>query len=711
MLEEKALPIPQWMFIQRYGRKGGYPLFKQWSIAKIGEFDSRWERRVTLNTNVGIVRNIPQRLTFLSPEFIQVRDLKYLWAPFYKTKEFTPDQVKSLLESHFDRQKKKIPDVDRRIKIARFLALAGWKERALRELKSINGDSSEEEKEIAEEIQIMKKVLVLDFLHDLIKAVRVGQHQVVKDHLKLFFEKGMPESVSETELLQVYEYKSKYKKLEQKLTQAREYLKNYPSRLATVRQPFFVEATSAILAELNYDTVKRLETFLEHVRIHETALKQDRKPSLNTEQVLALAITGWVVGNNAAEENVDVAFQLWKARKFVQEYQNTHNGGSPLALRQNLERDGSLGIDVLARIIKLAPPPDPHDKLTTEIQRMNIKIQGSNDMYTIKLPPDYHHYHPHPVLIALHDGNEQPTDIINKWGNLPAKEGFILVAPHWTNGFATRYGYTEAEHKVVLDTIKDLRRRFQIDSDRVFLFGASQGGMMAYDVGLSHPDQFAGVLPMTGYPRFQAMAYKPNAQFLPFYAVDGQLNGFSPKDNHKLFKSWVRWHYPALFIEYKGRGKDWFGAELPSMMDWMTRKKRGFPMRQVGVVNRGSGPGEEFCTMRNIDNRFYWLSTNRIDPRYLNAGGNRWDPRKRLPATMAARIFSGNQIHVHTKGINQLTIWLAAGMIDFDKKVKLRVNGNTGTRMVSPNIETLMEHFYEHGDRQRLFLDRIVLGN
>ena len=47
---------------------------------------------------------------------------------------------------------------------------------------------------------------------------------------------------------------------------------------------------------------------------------------------------------------------------------------------------------------------------------------------------------------------------------------------------------------MVIDTLRDLRRRFQVDSDRVFLFGWEQGADAALDIGMSHPDQFAGVL-------------------------------------------------------------------------------------------------------------------------------------------------------------------------------------------------------------------------
>src|SRR5207244_5425519 len=119
-----------------------------------------------------------------------------------------------------------------------------------------------------------------------------------------------------------------------------------------------------------------------------------------------------------------------------------------------------------------------------------------------------------------------------------------------------------------------LRRRFSVDSDRVFLFGREQGGLMAYDIGLSHPDQFAGVMPQNAAPRYVKggggdfiSRYWPNAQYLPFYVVEGDVNGGNPTCNRHVFKEWIRWQYPCIYVEYKGRGSEWFAAEPPIMMD------------------------------------------------------------------------------------------------------------------------------------------------
>jgi pimeloyl-ACP methyl ester carboxylesterase len=296
-----------------------------------------------------------------------------------------------------------------------------------------------------------------------------------------------------------------------------------------------------------------------------------------------------------------------------------------------------------------------------------------------------------------------------------------VVAPEWQIGANNNYTYSEAEHAVVLNTLKDLRRRFNAEEDCVFLFGMGEGGNMAFDVGLGHPDLFAGVLPMGAGPQFHAEICWRNAQKLPFYVVHGAQgpNGDKVKD---LFKNWVILrHYPSLWIDYKGRGVEWFGGELPNMFDWMRGQRRDFKLndlRQVGSSGGGGSFGNEFCTQRHCDNHFYWLSCE-IDDRYVKTVDN-WRLRLRVPpAALDARIdYPNNAIHVHTSGIRQVTVWLGRNskgedMIDFDKPVNVyRNNGleRPANRKVTPSLEVMLEDFAQRGDRQLLFLQKIELG-
>lgn len=711
IVEEQPTPTPQWMYMELYGRKGGTSMPKEWWIDETGAWDERWERNVRLATPFQKFI-VPQRITHLTPEFVRVRAMTHLWSPFYRIEEFGPGTIQQLVSDRF-KKKKEVPEYERHIKVAKFLAQAGWTAQARQELESFKTDSPTEQEAVRAELEILQRVQALRFVHDLERAEELGRHQEAQQRVQKFFQEDMSKLVEEKHVLQVYDVKSRYEQRQERLQLAQKYLKELPERLSIEQQPFYKEAAETILAELNFDTLPRLETFLDLLRVHELARAQSRQPNETDENLLAFAVSGWVIGNLSAEGNTEAARQLWDARKFVHDYHRTSGDLTRANLRKQFLERNKTGIDLLVRTIRLLPPTEPHDKLDTTVQEMGVRIFGAagyNGTYLLQLPPEYNHQRAYPVLLVLHKEDEQPQDMLQRWSALAAENGYILAAPRWASGARPYYHYSEAEHDLVLGCLRDLRRRFQIDSDRVFLFGANEGGQMAFDVGLSHPDQFAGVLPMCAYPRFFARKYWPNAQYLPLYVVDGNYHVESAKENNTVCKDWVRWHYPVLFVEYKSRAKELFIGEFPDMMKWMNHKRRVLPLHQVGSLGTGYGSGEEFCTMRNGDNHFYWLSTSGLNPRYINRAFRYWNNRLE-PARIQATIFSQNEIHFHSTGLTQASIWIAPGMIDFAQKVKISANRNPpATVQLQPNLEVLMEDFVERGDRQRLFLARIDLG-
>ena len=217
----------------------------------------------------------------------------------------------------------------------------------------------------------------------------------------------------------------------------------------------------------------------------------------------------------------------------------------------------------------------------------------------------------------------------------------------------------------------------------------------------------SGVVAMGAQPRMFPSRYWHNAQYLPFYIVDGQYAGKNSERTRPLVEKWMPRGYPALFVEYRGRGLEWFKEEQPYLFDWMDHKrderKRASAMPDLGKHGNGGPLGEEFQTMRRTDNHFYWLSTSGVKEACLN-DANAWK-NERTAATLQGHISEGNQISLNVRGIRDVTLWLSREMIDFTKPLTVRLNGGTVyvNRQVAPSLTTLLEDLYQRGDRQRLF--------
>src|SRR5207244_9356276 len=95
-----------------------------------------------------------------------------------------------------------------------------------------------------------------------------------------------------------------------------------------------------------------------------------RRPQEAPEQLLALGVSGLLLGNGSAEQKVEVAQRLWQARQFVLAYQKTPSYPARLKLLEEYEKGGSpssvLPPDEMAQLIGFLPPPEPEAKPSTE---------------------------------------------------------------------------------------------------------------------------------------------------------------------------------------------------------------------------------------------------------------------------------------------------------------------------------------------------------
>ena len=137
-----------------------------------------------------------------------------------------------------------------------------------------------------------------------------------------------------------------------------------------------------------------------------------------------------------------------------------------------------------------------HDELN---RRYALYLPSSFSMSNNKLP----------LLIALHGGGGAPQ----KWGaytnygfeKLAEQEGFILAYPEgiekqWNDGRHFQYSYA---HRNNIDDIgflgkliDHLVKTYPIDKNRVFVTGASNGGMMAHYLGIYYSDKIAAIAPV-----------------------------------------------------------------------------------------------------------------------------------------------------------------------------------------------------------------------
>jgi phospholipase/carboxylesterase len=85
----------------------------------------------------------------------------------------------------------------------------------------------------------------------------------------------------------------------------------------------------------------------------------------------------------------------------------------------------------------------------------------------------------------------------------------------------------------VFAAIRQTRRALHVHSERIFLVGCGEGAAVAYRIGLSYPERFAGVVAINGWlpGGFRPLARVKACRELRILVVHGEWNGRIPVDS------------------------------------------------------------------------------------------------------------------------------------------------------------------------------------
>ena len=490
-----------------------------------------------------------------------------------------------------------------------------------------------------------------------------------------------------------------------------------------------LEAAATVLGELHPDTAGRLELFHDLARQSEARRDKGQSPSEPSDALLAYAVSGWLKGKNGADKSVEGAIRTWNLRKLAVEYLTgpTANARAASLDAYRLATPVPLAMDELTQVITLMPPPKPMDLKSPTwtpvpaaecdgvpgVVRLNtgvLPLAPKGIDYLLRLPTEYHHGRSYPVMLALPSASLTAERLVARLAEQADRSGFIVVAPEWTSTFGSgQYDFSGKDHVQALGPLRDVFRRFNADADRVFLFGYAEGASFALDLGMAHPDLFAG---LSGFnvnlPPAVYLEYWRNNQKLPTHFVIGELAGtFGAL--RKVYEKWMPRGFPAMLTVYRGRGVDWYSAEVPRLFDWMGRKAR---VRGSATLRLNNFAVEPWQVLREADDRYYWVGVAPGGTRYGNPLENGIPATIAPPPQFAADIGRNGVIAItQAIGVKKFTIWLERDLIDWTKPVRVTVNGNPPIgyvpRLMTPDLNLMFEELYRTGDRKMLFLGKI----
>jgi poly(3-hydroxybutyrate) depolymerase len=162
-----------------------------------------------------------------------------------------------------------------------------------------------------------------------------------------------------------------------------------------------------------------------------------------------------------------------------------------------------------------------------KISKESGEYLGKKRTYYLFVPEQASAKKPLPLLLALHGSNHNGLSIAEKWKDLAAKEGFVLVAPDSMNpaSWNTPVDGPDFLHEL----ISDLKTKYPIDERRMYVYGHSGGAVFALYMGLFESEYFAAVAVHAGALRAnEDAAAKRAPRKIPFYIAVGTVDPFFP---------------------------------------------------------------------------------------------------------------------------------------------------------------------------------------
>ena len=496
VLDEQPGEILEKFVLHQQVLRNGHAVKSVGPPVRVDPFDEYGRRIFVMYTAQRQVAII-QVITEITPKWTKVEGHDYVWDMRMATSSIPRETLAKILNHLINRK-----DIEQRKKVARFYLQCERDEEAEEELKSIVADFPDPavKAELTNPLRVLRQLSTQRLIGELKLRRESGQYNLVLGALKKF-----PTDTASGQSLQA----------------ARSMLSEYETYQAD--RAALLKDFDALAAHLEATTLKNVQEIRYEIDRELTPSTMGRMAafrqmggdaSLQPDDRLALAISGWLFGENSAVPKLSVALSAYKVRGLVQKYLNTPDVLGRRKVLDEFHSEEAASPSMVAKIIAAMKPavqtPEPSGDAAAGCYELEIVSQGSETpvTYYVQLPPEYDPLRRYPAIFTLRGaGTVTAPQQIDWWAGevkhgvrngQAGRNGYIVIAPEWLAEHQKEYHYSAREHAAVLDTLRDACRRFSIDTDRVFLSGHSCGGDAAWDIGLSHPDLWAGVIPIVG---------------------------------------------------------------------------------------------------------------------------------------------------------------------------------------------------------------------
>ncbi|TXT38442.1 MAG: hypothetical protein FD138_393 [Planctomycetota bacterium] len=446
---------------------------------EVEPFNDKGHRSVTLLGPNQKRKTYVQGITQLRPQSCTVTGLDHTWEFSIATTSLRREELTPLL-----RRCIRLESPEDRFKVVRFYLQAGLYKLAIEELETIARELPDQKAKCEEDAIEARQLYAQRWLSELKHRRQAGQHRLFAKAITAFPMQNIAADI----LRDVRQLQTEAEETAEKIERVKHLLGDLQEGLTEEQLKQVAPLRDEIVEQLDEETLPRLEPFL----------KLEKDDGLSKSDKLALAYSGWVVGDANATTDLANAIRWWQARFHVLQYlRATHPSLRGPALADLTATEG-VGAKTVEQLVRLLPPVlDTPGLQAGRVAAITVHDPGrSRDdddpkafRYSVLLPPEFNPRHTYPVIVTLHEWGWTPEGILKWWGGddgaqlQSQRHGYIVIAPEY---LPPKFGepLPAPTDTIVWECLRDARRRFVIDSDRVFLSGHGRGADAAFEVAL-----------------------------------------------------------------------------------------------------------------------------------------------------------------------------------------------------------------------------------
>jgi len=350
--------------------------------------------------------------------------------------------------------------------------------------------------------------------------------------------------------------------------------------------------------------------------------------------------------------------------------------------------------------------------------------------FFVRVPAGYIPSKSYPLVIIAHgtggNGRDFGRQFVWRLGN--EAEKYIILAP--TLPGPKVFNARAYQEETYLKPLNWVRLNLNIDDDRIYISGYSQGGHVTWHMATMYPHLFAAAVPMAGVPWFEGglalcNSYFENVKHLPIWAIWGELDKVRPDipGDVDLCR--------AAAKRMKELGNtNFIPGEIPGGRHGDCWPKRGKLAAFFASHKRNPMP-VEFAHFFHLQQhrRGYYIEAIKLmhtpvdfskKPRIVVhvRPGQRITPKQateyvrkyyeKLMFKMWGRLDKqNNTLSIHTKGISAVRIYVMDGMFDFNKPVTLRWGARVWRGKVPCSAKCILTHYAATRDATALICNEI----